>query len=319
MTASQPVTPSTALAEQRERRLEELAPEILASLPAADTPPPFETSSPRDLKSVGAVDKLVSLSEAAWLPPLPAPLKAPFEGGNLPGKGQIAGLGALLAPQECEPGDIPSAQLTRNVIQRESDRVEVAVEPRLSPQELNLADLWLRSDFGDWMSIDHLPSGHPKKRALAARAGIPLRLNSLHRKVPKNNMKMLSLLTLLSKSLRPIKKRYVVGQRGELLDEDDEQLLGNTDVMVLPYSPPPPFTVEDAEDLADQRKKRAGDRHRRQKDREAKQKKNSGKSPPLPGTTDADELVRSTYESFDVFDFFENLLSRNAPGSKNSK
>lgn len=321
MTSSQPIITNALSSEMKEQGLTVISPEELARLLPEDTPfAPSSQAQQTTKKGVESVDNLISLSGSNWQPPIiGASTSAPIVGSSadVAQSGQSAGLGALLAPQECEPGDIPSAQLSRDVIQRESDRVEVAVEPRLSPTELNLADMWLQSDFGNWMNLEHLPNGHPKKRALTAISGLPVRLNSLHKKLPKNNMKMLSLLTLLSKSLRPVKKRYVTGLRGELLDEDDEQLLGNTDVMVLPYSPPPPFTIEDIEDVAKQREKEQRAKHRKRLQDESRSRQHPKK--PTKTSQDDEENAQDSkgkYEDFDVFDFFERLLSKNAPGSK---
>lgn len=239
--------------------------------------------------------------------------------------GILAGMGALLAPQECEPGDLPSIRGARSVIQRTSDSGEVAFEPLLSPPEVNLVDVWLKSGQSDWMNLDQLPSGHPRR---FAKVRGPRNAQSLRsfgaqaKKKPAEDVKMTSLLSLLSQTLKNKPKRYVTGLRGELLEEGDEQLLGNTDVMVLPYSPPPLFRV-DEETKAEKEKREKEEREHSKFERwkERKRKRNIGRAngDESDANEEGDEQLVTNYLNFDVFDFFEKLLSKNAPGTNDGQ
>lgn len=277
---------------------------------------------------ITTADQLISLAQFPL--PLPYlgidyPIYSPSNADqNSPSSkaGMLAGLGALLSPSECEPEDLPSAQMARSVIHRDGDSGEASVESLLSPPEVNLADVWLRSGQSDWMNLDQLPNGHPRRisRLRGSRPPPALRAKSeaelAHEKEAQGHFKISGLLNLLSQTLKNRPKTYVTGMRGELLEEGDEQLLGNTDVMVLPYSPPPPFRVEE-ETRAERAKKEKDEREKAnlRRWRERKRKKNGQSSGDFDDANDDDEMPQETgYLNFDVFDFFEKLLSKNAPG-----
>lgn len=294
-------------------------------LASAQPEAPFQSSA---TPPATTADQLVSLAQS----PLPLNyLGVENSATTVPSQqvipasgGMLAGMGALLAPQECEPGDLPSHQMARSVIQRNGDSGEVAVESLLSPSEVNLADLWLRSGQSDWLNLDQLPNGHPRK--ISRYRGLRPALTTTkphsdleHKKHTSGDLAVGGLLQLLAKTLKNRPKTYVTGLRGELLEADDEQLLGNTDVMVLPYSPALPFAVREktkAEQAKKEKEEREKARLRRWRDQKPK-KDGQGAADSEEVLPDDDEMPQmSNYLNFDVFDFFDRLLSKNAPGER---
>lgn len=316
MSTSQSIHGLLAPSELKEKSLGEISVDALFGQLPPIPPAPFPSTWSHEAS--GFSDALTSLNEASdisrtqlntsSLPALPA-----MEAGLA---GMHAGLGALLAPEECELGNVPSTQLTRSVIHRDPDSVEAAFEPHLSPNSSNFADLWLNSDFSEWIGPDLLPIGHSRKKPVAPLSVALSQRASPLKRIPKGSMNMLSLLAMLCKCFKPLTKRYVTGMRGELLEEGDEQLLGNPDVMVLPFSPLAPFETEEATPLKKRDLKKRGKRWRRKAKLDARS--SSGEGDDARDDEDSTEGSVFDYDNFDVFGFFDKLLAKNSSSQDGS-
>ncbi len=313
MSILQSIHHSSSPLELKDKSLGEVTVDALFNLLPPEVPAPFSpTSSDQSPKPI---DDLTSMKELTREGGTRTELRGSFDlfsTGNTASNRVNAPLRALLAPGECEPGDIPSPQLSRTVIHRDRDSVEAAVESHLAPTELTPSDLWFNADFSEWISPELLPPGHSRKKGIAPPSGVAASAPAKHDKIPKGSMNMLGLLTMLFSMLKPLTKRYVTGLRGELLEEGDEQLLGNTDVMVLPWTPLAPFDPEETSAAKKQDPKNRGKKERRRR-------KFQWRDTPQGFENSRDDGENTEegfdYDNFDVFGFFNQLLAKNSPAN----